>query len=199
MTTDRRIGILAYGSLIDDPGSEIERAKLSVTKNVRTPFRIEFARSSTSRAGAPTLVPVDNGGSRTSAVIYHVALDEQAAADTLYRRELHAVGSGKRYQPPPARKANAIVIERFLNLDGFDVVLSTRIAANIKPLTARKLAELAIESARRLKDGKDGISYLIAAKANGIETPLMAKYEEEILKQLQAQNLGQTLASLRDN
>jgi len=42
------IGILAYGSLIEDPGSEINPL-ISEHQTVETPFCIEFARSSSSR------------------------------------------------------------------------------------------------------------------------------------------------------
>lgn len=60
------IAILAFGSLIDDPGSEIESATLEV-RSTRTPFPVEFARISGSRCGAPTLVPVSLGGASVKA------------------------------------------------------------------------------------------------------------------------------------
>ena len=56
----KTIGILAYGSLISSPGDEIASATTETIKNVQTPFRVEFARTSTSRAGAPTLVPAED-------------------------------------------------------------------------------------------------------------------------------------------
>src|SRR5262249_52648561 len=50
------IGILAYGSLINDPGVEIE--PLIVERiSTRTPFPVEYARLSKSRGGGPTVVP----------------------------------------------------------------------------------------------------------------------------------------------
>ena len=55
------IGILAYGSLIDDPGFEIKGLISKKLNGILTPFKIEFARCSSSRGGAPTLVPVQNG------------------------------------------------------------------------------------------------------------------------------------------
>ncbi len=54
------VGILAYGSLIDDPGAEIEPVILRRI-DCRTPFKVEFARASESRKGGPTLVPYDIG------------------------------------------------------------------------------------------------------------------------------------------
>ncbi|QEX18085.1 hypothetical protein FRZ44_33890 [Hypericibacter terrae] len=46
------VGILAYGSLIDDPGEEIAGAIIRMTADILTPFSIEFARRSRSRGGA---------------------------------------------------------------------------------------------------------------------------------------------------
>ena len=73
----------------------------------------------------------------------------------------------------------------------------TRIGANISPLTPEKLAELAIESARKLNNRKDGISYLIAAQDNGIVTALSEAYEEEIIRRLGARDLPDALARVR--
>lgn len=54
------IGILAFGSIINEPGEELAAA---VTRRieVETPVAVEFARSSRTRDGAPTLVPVNRG------------------------------------------------------------------------------------------------------------------------------------------
>lgn len=57
-----RIAILAYGSLIEDPGKELQPLISERIEDVETPFSIEFARSSRSRDGGPTLVPVEVGG-----------------------------------------------------------------------------------------------------------------------------------------
>ena len=55
------IGILAYGSLISTPGSEIGPLLRGVTPK-ETNFEVEFARSSTGRNDTPTLVPVEERG-----------------------------------------------------------------------------------------------------------------------------------------
>lgn len=47
------VGILAYGSLIEEPGKEIEPRIIRRINDIETPFPIEFARSSKSRGGAP--------------------------------------------------------------------------------------------------------------------------------------------------
>jgi hypothetical protein len=54
------VGILAYGSLIGDPGAEIEP---HITRRIscRSPFKVEFARTSRTRKGGPTLVPYKDG------------------------------------------------------------------------------------------------------------------------------------------
>ena len=63
------VGILAYGSLIEDRGPEIAAAKARIEPGVRTPFKVEFARTSSTRGGAPTLVPVSIGGEHVLAGI----------------------------------------------------------------------------------------------------------------------------------
>ena len=79
-----KVGILAYGSLISDPGREIEEAIIGVIDGVATPFNVEFARSSKKRGGAPTLVPVDDGEPVT-AKLFILNVNDIEAADRLYR------------------------------------------------------------------------------------------------------------------
>lgn len=55
------VGILAYGSLIDDPGDELAAFIEGVVRGICTPFPIEFARQSSSGGDAPTLVPYSEG------------------------------------------------------------------------------------------------------------------------------------------
>jgi hypothetical protein len=93
-----------------------------------------------------------------------------------------------------------VIVESLRDFHGVDVVLYTRIAPNIEDLEAAKLADLAIASAksRELTEGRDGISYLIAAKRNGIVTPLSAVYEETILRRTRASSLNEALKGLRE-
>lgn len=107
------------------------------------------------------------------------------------------MGSGRTYKKPTLDRPDRVHVERLPGFAGYDVVLSTRIEPNIRPLTPARLAELAITSAKLRSDGKDGISYLIAAKANGIVTGLSEAYENEILAQLKVQNLTDALAAMR--
>jgi len=195
------IGILAYGSLIDDPGSEIESATVRRIERARTPFKVEYARSSRGRGGGPTLVPVEEGGAPVDAVILVLREDisEYQAADMLWRRETNQVGSGRNYSPAANPGRNAVVVERLSDFRGVGVVLYTRIAGNIEPLTANRLGELAIASAQsaEVPTGRDGISYLIAAKKNSIVTPLTAEYEKEILRRAGVRTLEDAVMSLR--
>lgn len=188
-----RIGILAYGSLITDPGEELERVTIATTRDVLTPFAVEYARSSRGREGAPTLVPVVSGGARVKAWIYEVDADVKTACDILYRREIDAIGSGKSFSEPEPGDLKRVGIERHVGLGGLHVVLSTKLAQTIMPLTAERLADLAIDSARKLKNGRDGISYLINATRNGIETPLSAAYAKEVMRRLGVADLAQAI------
>jgi phage I-like protein len=77
--------------------------------------------------------------------------------------------------------------------------LYTKIAGNIDPLTADNLAQHAIQSARAeaQRTPQDGLTYLIAAKRNGIITPLMQEYVEAILAATGADSLDAALDSIQ--
>ena len=195
------IGILAYGSLIDDLGCEIEAVISRKLEGVQTPFRVEFARSSSKRGGAPTLVPVEQGGEHVKAVIMilqeQVSIDE--AKDMLWRRETNQVCSSKSYKHSPNPGPNTVCIKELKQFHGIRIVLYTSIQPNIDEPTPRKLARLAIDSVGKTQRGqkRDGINYLINAKSNGITTPLTQEYEEEIKKQTGAKSLEEALEKLQ--
>jgi hypothetical protein len=195
-----KLGILAYGSLIGDPGPELAGVIVRVIKEgVTTPFKVEFARASASRAGAPTLVPVTTGGAHIPAQILVLRddVDESTARNMLWRRESGRTGVVP-VNPSPVGP-NRVMVERLQDFHGVSVVLYTRIGANIDQLTARKLVQLAIASARsaNLQEGRDGISYLAAALRNGVRTPLTAEFEQEIKRQTGATSLPEALRILR--
>ena len=194
-----RTGILAYGSLIDDPGREIFDATIETIKDgVMTPFKVEFARKSRERANAPTLVLVEKGGARVQAQIFVLNVSEEEAANRLYRREINRVGEKNIvYSRPKNPGPNSVIIERLEAFQGLNIVLYTSIEANIEDPTPQKLAELAIESARELGDGRDGITYLINAKRNGIRTLLSDAYEEEIKRLTKSKDLPEALENVR--
>ena len=179
------IGILAYGSLITDPGAELEDVITERRTGVRTPFPVEFARTSRGRSGAPTLVPVAVGGAQVEAMILLLGgttLDK--AMDMLYRREIGKVGDPRVRYRPDRDKPNQVFVEVISDFHGVDNLLYTRIAANIDDPSPETLARLAISSAREEAGarGRDGISYLRDVQAAGIETPLSGPYAEEILR-----------------
>lgn len=191
------IGILAYGSLMSDPGAEIERARTDIIRDVMTPFHVEFARSSNGRGGAPTLVPVTTGGAHVRGQVFVMDVSEGEATDILYRREMGRVSDVTRtYKRPEPVIDNAVLVERLTNFAGLDVALYTQIAATISPLTAERLAALAIASVGKAPPDLDGISYLIATKKHGIQTALSPAYENEILKETQCQSLDEALETL---
>ena len=195
------VGILAYGSLISSPEHEIERARTDIIEDVVTPFHVEFARSSDRRGGAPTLVPVTNGGAHVMGQVFVMNLPEQEATNVLYRREINEVGTDQPYKPPKEITDKTVLVERLTNFAGLDVVLYTKIAATIEPLTAKSLADLAIKSATPPNIGsrRDGISYLIAAREHGIVTALSATYEAEILRKTETKSLEDARAKLLKN
>ena len=194
----KTIGILAYGSLISDPGNEIESATTETIQNVQTPFNVEFARTSNGRAGAPTLVPVEEGGAQVNAWIFVVNVDEQEAANRLYRREINSVGDlTKTYSQPNQPGSNRVIVKFVNDLGGVGKVLYTHIGANIENRSADVLAMLAVDSAQKLSDGRDGISYLKKAMENGIKTPLSDAYARAILRRLEARDLGEAIAKAR--
>ncbi len=189
----RAVGILAYGSLVDDPGVEIGQLVVERIESVETPFCVEFARTSRTRGGAPTLVPVSEGGSRIKGkiLVLEESVSETEAMDMLWGRETRRERSGERYDPPSAPDENTVLVRCLENFEGLDMVLYAEIGANISDLDSRKLAELAINSARSGagREGKDVITYLIGVKENGVETPLMPDYESEILRQTGTETL----------
>ena len=192
------MGILAYGSLIDDPGEEIRYATVQRLSGFTTPFKVEYAHKSSRRGG--TLVPVQQGGAQVNAVIFLLSAggSEKEATDMLWRRETNQVGSGRTHTSMADPGPNTVVVKQLRNFRGVGIVLYTEIAENIEPLTPQTLAELAIGSAKSKHGagGRDGISYLVAAKSNGITTPLSAEYEKEILLRTDTKSLGEALKAV---
>jgi cation transport regulator ChaC len=193
-----KIGILAYGSLIEDPGCEIEPLVTKIHQNILTPFHIEFARSSKTRGGAPTVVPVTQLGSPVQASI--LALEEnltlEKATDLLWRRETRNETSNLHYQDHI--KTTQIQIKTLKDFQGFESIIYASLPANISNPNPIKLAKLAVESVKTkaAQNAKDGISYLISLKNKGIKTPLMKEYEKQILILTNTDTLDNALKSV---
>jgi hypothetical protein len=174
------VGIIAFGSLIEDPGSELERVIERVDQIVETPFRLEFARSSARRDGAPTLVPVRTGGAVVPAKVLVLSseIDPELARDLLYRREVWwRTGPSATY-----RESGGTWIAE-TPLPGLETAIYSAWPSNIPHPTAEKLSALAIASARRDAgaERRDGISYLADALDRGLETPLSPDYQAAVL------------------
>jgi len=193
------VGILAYGSLIDDPGCEIKAVISCKLERVQTPFSVEFARSSSTRGGAPTLVPAEEGGAPVKAVILvpgeQVSVDQ--AKDMLYRREIHQVCGKQPYNPCNP----SLCIREIRQFQDIGIVLYASFRPNISKdeLTPSSLAYKAIKSVGKAKKGQDGISYLITTKSNGIRTPLAQEYEKEIKRQTKTESLEGALEKLQSS
>ena len=190
------VGILAYGSLIANPGDEILAVRTQVVTDLSTPFPVEYARTSTGRGGAPTLVPFDDGGAVQSQ-LFIVDCSVEDATDRIFRREIDKVGSGRQYTPSDNPGPNTVIVSRIDNFLNIEVVLYTRIEPTIPDPTPATLAVLAIDSVARTDSGRDGITYLMDAINAGISTPLTDDYAAEIMRRTGTGTLEEALASVR--
>ncbi len=192
-----RVGILAFGSVMFDPGKEIVDATESKVAGITTEFSVEFARSSKTRAFAPTLAVVKGGGSAVQGTLFilkeNISLIE--AKNLLYRREMNKTGD--------------LSVEYFGSQDWIEIkhtraimdcnnVIFASMTPNISNLSPKKLAELALASAGAFPtdnqgNRRDGIQYLYDVKKMGVLTPLMKPYEMEILSLLHVDSLEKAL------
>lgn len=195
-----QLGILAYGSLIDEPGNELEPLIIDRI-NCTTPFNVEFARLSASRSNAPTIIPFE-AGSTVKAVV--LVLDDQRvtysqAQSMLWRRETRATDTAKTYKAVKEPGPNKVTILELNNFSGVSSVLYTAIGQNMGMMNnAENLAAFAIQSILNEagEEKKDGIHYLLAAKKNGIVTKLSVPYELAILKQTGTKSLEAAITKL---
>jgi len=194
------LGILAFGSLIYDPGNEISEIEI---KRIRceTPFNVEFARTSSTRGNAPTLIPVENISNHVNAEIIVLRNDTvlENAKSILWRREVREYDTLKTYTHKESPGNNKVIIKIHNNLMGVATVLYTSIGCNItQPLTGELLANYSIKSilSSAGREEKDGLRYLLAAKRNGIRTGLSDEYERQILLQTDSKNLEEAIEKL---
>lgn len=202
------IGILAYGSLITHPGQEIASVLDHEIPDVMTPFPVEYARKSGTRAGAPTLVPVPiDCGTPVKAVVLVLKkyTRKKKAQNFLYRRELHQEGDLKViYDDQVQRqKRDALVIESMKNQFGLSVIFYTAFKPNFTEILDAKrtleekaelLARAAIDSLTQetCAKGMDGIQYLADNINAGVITALTERYAQAILEKAgNAPNLDQ--------
>jgi len=197
----RRVGILAYGSLLEEPGGELAPRIVERIPGTQTPFRIEFFRASPMRGGAPTVVPVENAGAavRGTVLVLDESVSIENARDLLWRRETRREGTAQRYREPVGTDPNQMLAVELPDFAGMDVVLYARFGPTLSNPTPEELAELAIRSVgtEAGSKGLDGISYLISLKRQGIATPLMPAYEQAVLRRAGRTSLEDALAAIR--
>lgn len=198
-----KIGILAFGSLIEFPGKEIEEIEIGRIECV-TPFNVEFARISSTRGYAPTLIPIfDNSkGLQVNAII--IIIDSEVsiekAKSILWRRECHVIEKSENYKEPKNPTSKNVMIGELDNFCNVEKVIFTYfiIQEDYKDLNPLNLADYAIKSAQSQagKEAKDGISYLISIKKYGIITEFGEDYEKEILNKTNTTSLENALKKL---
>lgn len=181
-----KLGILAYGSLINEPGDEISELEIDRI-DCKTPFCVEFARISRTRSEAPTLIPYNQGKEvNAKIIILNPTTGLNKAKDILWRRETGRKDRTGNYQHSDNPGKDKMVIKSIDSFMGVETILYTSFQRNIdEELTAELLSEYAIKSilTDAGKNEKDGIRYLLNAKKSGINTELTDQYESEILRQ----------------
>jgi len=210
------IGILAYGSLITHPGREIESILDHVIPDVVTPFPVEYARCSRSRAGAPTLIPVPpecGGPVKAVVLVLREGTLEQEALNALFRREIHREGDLKVIYDDQAqrKKRDALVIENIKNRFGLSAIYYTALKPNFTEILdvnrtqgekAELLTQAAIESVTQetYAKGMDGIQYLADNIDAGVVTTLTRIYCQAVLDMAgNAQDLRQARSTIAQN
>lgn len=198
-----KIGILAYGSLITNPGDEI--AELEIDRiECLTPFKVEYARISVSRNNAPTLIPIDDAvkGKRVKAklIVLNNKVTLQEATSILWRRECNKTDRSKTYKCSSKPTSKHVLIHELDNFQGIEKVIYTSfiIQEEYKNLNPEELANFAIESIMSEAGNRemDGIRYLLSAKKSGIRTELSDDYEKLILKKTETTCLIEAIRKL---
>ena len=161
----KTVGILAYGSLIWEPG-DLDIDLDSDPRQVWTPFNVEFARESGRkrndgsfgpRGGAPTLVPVpiDHGKQVKAQILLHNSSKEQAVKELFIREggdwELRKslnpkspYGIDCKYdctrnvsQEIKIHEGKKILINCLLNFDEPKYILFAQLSTNIKKIGSK--------------------------------------------------------------
>lgn len=190
------IGIIAYGSFIQNPGWEITDVIVETVTGLETPFEVEFAHKSPSHGGAPVLATVPMGiGGRVKAnlLVLNSGVSLATARDILYRRAVHRVGDQDRGYPYLATPEGEVALAEIAGFAGLDCALYTCSKLNIVEILdedlpasvkAARLAQLALDSVseRTYFTFQDGLAYLSAAIHAGVSTPLTESYRQKILR-----------------
>jgi hypothetical protein len=160
----RRIGILAYGSLLHTPGPELA-ALIVGRRPCRTPFPVEYGRASRRWGGGPVLVPHPRGAPVDGAVLLlGPGVGLGGAVDALAERE----------GLPSAR--GVLQVE----MPGDLLVLVAGLPRNLPApdMTPDALARRAVASVGA--GPRNGIGYLRGAIDAGVVTPLTEAYAARV-------------------
>ncbi len=165
-SAERRIAVLAYGSLLHTPGDELAERIVS-RRRCRTPFPVEYGRRSRRWNGGPVLVPHPDGGAVEGALLVladGVALGE--AVDVLARREGCRPAGIRQVRVPG---------------DGDLIALCASLPRNLTPdrMTPEALAGAARDSVGAGE--RNGVAYLRGALRAGIATPRTPAYARALL------------------
>lgn len=169
----RRLAILAYGSLLSEAGSLLATRIVGV-EPCRTPFPVEYGRASARWNGGPVLVPHARGAAVAGALL--LLADDVELGDAV---EMLALREG-------LEDARGIVQ---VEMPGDRLVLAASLPRNLPApdMTPDALARRALESAGH--GPRNGVAYLAAALGVGISTPLSADYAARILDHVGAPSL----------
>jgi hypothetical protein len=198
-TQVKNIGILAYGSLIKDPGVELGPL---IAKRIATmtPFGVEYVRLSEKRGNGPTVAPHPSGKQVPAQILILLpTVSLVKACDLLWRRERRKEGTGERYKAGVS--PSSVLVKDWPSLNEIQHVLYTDFPPGGKNPDPKpvELAQAAIASVAQAPSGWDAISYLIQLIECGVETFLTAEYKSEILRLTQATTLDEALAKLVPN
>jgi hypothetical protein len=161
----RQVAILAYGSLISEPGPGL-RPLIVDRVPCLTPFPVEFGRASQRWGGGPVLVPHADGGPVAGRLlVLHPAIGLGRAVDLLAAREGLSSGAG--------------VIE--VDMPGPLMVIAAALPRNLPAPEVRPPA-LARRAASSVSAGpRNGVAYLRIVMDAGVSTPLTARYADAVL------------------
>lgn len=175
MNETEHIAILAYGSLIWNPGDEIKQHTISVL-DVICPFKIEYARKSSTREDAPVLVKLSDEPGKTNAKLFvtdlHTSDENKAFVKEMIRQREDC---GEKYVK---------VLEK--PLKKFSVIFYADLPKNMDKVNINELADLAIKSVEKCKKKgkpeKNGIRYLLNNIKSGVITELTDSYANKIME-----------------
>jgi hypothetical protein len=170
----RRLAILAYGSLLYrlGPLSSVVVGR----EPCRTPFPVEYGRTSRRWGGGPVLVPHPRGGPVDGALLQLAdGVELGAAVELLAKRE--------------GLEGTRGVVQ--VELPGDRLVLSASLPRNLlePDMAPEALARRAVRSARA--GPRNGVAYLRGAVEAGVVTPLTDAYAEAVLELVGAPSLAE--------